>query len=140
MTPLTIGQHRGRRAGDLLEIEVRGVLTLADVTALRTLSREVLAQEGRCFLIGDVTAMTGIDAEARRLMATWSKVETERLQGTALYGCGFAVRALITLTFNAIQFFGRQQLDTMFARDAAEARSWIDAQRAALEKKVQHGE
>ena len=66
-------------------------------------------------------------------------MDTERLSGTALYGCGFAVRALITLTLNAIQFFGRQQLDAVFVRDEADARSWTDAQRAALDKKVQHG-
>lgn len=141
MTSVTIGQHRGRRAGDLIEIEVQGPLTLADITALRTLALETLAlEQGRCFLLADVRAMTGIDAEARRMMATWSKVEHERLAGTAIYGCGFALRALLTLTFNAIQLFGRQELDTMFARDEAEARGWIDAQRAALGEKVQHGQ
>ena len=140
MTSLTIGQHRGQRTGDLIELEVHGTLTLADVTALRALALETLAQEqGRCFLIADVTAMTGIDADARRQLAAWSKVDAERLAGTAIHGCGFAIRALLTLTLNAIKLFGRHEIDTVFASDGAEARSWIAAQRVALEEKVQHG-
>jgi hypothetical protein len=139
MTPLIIGRHRGQRAGDLIEMTVHGALSLADITALHTASMEVIAEQGRCFLIGDVTAMTGLDAEARRMMATWSKTETERLSGTAMYGCGFAVRTLITLTLNAIHYFGKHPMDAVFVRDEAEARSWVNTQRSALEEKVQHG-
>lgn len=139
MTPLIIGRHRGQRAGDLIEMTVHGALSLADITALHTASMEVIAEQGRCFLIGDVTAMTGLDAEARRMMATWSKVDTERLAGTALYGSGFAMRTLITLTLNAIHYFGKQPMETVFVRDEAEARSWVNTQRSAMEEQARRG-
>lgn len=142
MTPLTIGRHRGVCTGDVIEIAVHGVLSVDDVTALREVAREVLRAHGRCFLIGDVNAMTGIDADARRLMAEWSKVEPDRVAGTAIHGCNFAMRALLTLTLNAIRYFSKQPAnDSVFVRDAAEARAWVDAQRAALAgplQSVQH--
>ncbi len=140
MTPLTIGQHRSQRTGDIIEIVVHGAFTLTDATALLSAAQATLRQEGHCFLIADVNAMTGIDAEARRLMAAWSKTETDRLSGTAIYGCGFAMRTIITLTLNAIQYFGKTPLEVEFVRDPAEARSWVDARRAALANEVNHGE
>jgi len=137
MTPLIIGRHRGVCEGDLIEIEVQGVLVRDDVTALREAALAVLREHGRCFLVGDVSAMTGIDADARRLMAEWSKVVPERLAGTAIHGCNFAMRALLTLTLNAIRYFSKQEAsDAVFVRDAAEARAWVDAQRAALTGQV----
>lgn len=140
MTPLTIGRHRGQRTGDLLELQVHGVLTMADLTTLRTTSIEVLAQHGRCFLIGDVTEMTGFDAEARRVMASWNRTEPLQLSGAVVYGCGFAMRTLITLTLNAINYFLKQPMETVFVRDAAEAHAWVNTRRAALEEEeVQHG-
>jgi hypothetical protein len=140
MTDLTIGQHRGQRAGDVIEVEVHGAFTLSDVTQLLAVAQATLRQHQRCFLIADVHALTGIDAEARRMMATWGKTETERLSGTAIYGCSFAMRTIITLTLNAIEYFGKTPLEAVFVRDRAEARSWIDGKRAALVKGVNHGE
>lgn len=140
MTPLTIGQHRGQRAGDVIDLAVHGTFTLADATALLAAAQATIRQEQRCFLIADAHAMTGIDAEARRLMATWSKTEADRLTGTAIYGCGFAMRTLITLTLNAIQYFGKTPLDAVFVRDLAEARGWVDARRAAMANQVNHGQ
>lgn len=141
MTPLTIGQHRGQRADDVIELELHGAFTRTDAAALLQAAQETLKQtQGSCFLIADVHALTGIDAEARRMMAAWSKVEADRLSGTAIYGCGFAMRTIITLTLNAIQYFGKAPVDAVFVRDEAEARHWVDARRTALANEVQHGE
>lgn len=140
MTPMTIGQHRGQRAGDVIDLAVHGAFTLADATALLAAAQATLREEQHCFLIADVHAMTGIDGDARRLMATWSKTETDRLSGTAIYGCGFAMRTLITLTLNAIQYFGKAPIEAVFVRDLAEAQGWVDAKRAALANEVNHGE
>lgn len=127
-----IGPHPGSLTGDLLRLEVRGGLAVADVAALRAAAREVLEAHGSCFLLADLAHMTGIEAEARRLMAQWSKNHTEQVSGVALYGCNFATRALLTLTLNAIKFLGQQQVPTVFVRDEAEGRAWIEARRALL--------
>ena len=131
-TIAAIGPHPGLLVGDLLRLEIRGSLTVADVAALQRAVREVLDAHDSCFLLADLTHMTGLEAEARRLMAQWSKDHTEQVSGVALYGCNFATRALLTLTLNAIKFLGQQQVPTVFVRDEAEGRAWIEGRRALL--------
>ena len=51
------------------------------------------------------------------------------VSGAALYGAGFATRALINLTLSAIKLIGHQQIEISFVRDEAEARAWVAGQR-----------
>lgn len=126
------GTQRGSLRGDLIELELRGSLTVADVTALKQAVSEVLAAQGSCFLLADLREMSGIAADARRQISEWSKTSPEHLSGAAVYGCSFAVRALLTLTLNAIRLFRQQRVEANFVRDAAAGRAWIEARRAEL--------
>jgi len=126
---VAIGRHQGHLDGELLALEVRGMMTAADVRSLQAIVGERLSTQGRCFIIADLKAMTGIDAEGRRSMAQWSKDHADPVSGAALYGAGFATRALINLTLSAIKLIGHQQIEISFVRDEAEARAWVAGQR-----------
>ncbi len=95
-------------------------------------TREVLDDLGRCFLLADLSACSGIEAEARRYMAQWSKDYTDQLSGTAVYGFNFAMRAIVTLSINAIRFLGTQQVDVVFKKDRADALRYCEDRRAEL--------
>ncbi len=105
------------------------MMNVDDVVSLQAIVRELLATRGSCFLIADLKGMTGIDAEGRRSMAAWSKNHADPVSGAALYGAGFATRALINLTLSAIKLLGQQQIEMSFVRDEAEARAWVAGRR-----------
>lgn len=126
-----IGLHGCRAVGDMVELDVRGELTVADVEALQELIVEIRGREGLCYGLIDLTGMTALSAAARRKVAIWVQADGTGLTGSALYGCSFAMRALITLTLNAVRVMSRVQLETTFVNDEAMGRAWIDAHRAA---------
>ena len=134
-----IGAHEAWRAGDMLGLRVRGALTPRDIDALQRAVSATLAAEGRCFLLADLTAMAGLDPVARRRIAEWSRGEDDKVDAVAVHGCSFAMRTLITLTLNAIKLLGRQQTETVYLRDEAAARGWIDARRAATPRRGPQG-
>ncbi len=111
---------------------MRGEVGLDDIKALQALVLEVLAVEGRCYALCDLSAMKGLTAAARRQAATWGQGADERLTASAVYGCGFAVRTLITLTLNAIRLISRAPVDVGFVPDEPAGRAWIAAHRAKL--------
>lgn len=129
---LEVGTHVARRAGDLLELRVRGPLTASDVEALHRAVRSTVEAAGRCYLLADLGEMAGLDPEARRQMAAWGREREDEVDGVAAFGCSFAMRTLITLTLNAIKILRRKQSETVFVRDEAAARRWIEARRAAV--------
>lgn len=132
MIPEAIGRHRIAVRGDLIDMCFHGPIVTTDLYGLREVMVLLIQDCGRCFLIADLTDSHGIESDARKYMAEWSKQRTDRVAGTAVFGVNFAMRAIIQLTLNAIKFLGQQQVDLVFVRDAAEARRWIDAQRAVL--------
>jgi hypothetical protein len=129
---LEIGTQRGSRDGDLIELELHGELTVADVSALKDVVSAVLAAHNACFMLADLRQMSGIAADARRQIIEWSKTHSEHISGAAVYGCSFATRALLTLTLTAIRLFRKQRVEAVFVRDAAAGRAWINARRAEL--------
>lgn len=131
-TPATIGRHDLQRQGDVLVLHVRGPLTMPDLQKLREALVVVMAETGRSFLIADLSKATIIDSDARRYMAEWSKQHTDWVAGTAVYGVNFAMRAVLTLTLNAIKLLGTQQVELVVLKDEADAVRWVDARRLAL--------
>lgn len=132
VTPETIGRHTLWRLGDMLSIRYIGPITLSDVQAERDIFADVYRETGNCYLIADMSECTGIEPEARRYLANWSKDNPHgTIEGTAIHGVSFAMRAITTLTLNAIRFLSKNQpMAVVFVRDEAAARAWIDEQRA----------
>ena len=124
-----IGRHAVWQTDDVIEMQFHGTITQDDVEGMRVLVRTVLAERSTCFLIADMHHGTGIEPEARRYMAQWSKERTEKVSGCAIYGVGGPMRAILKLTLAAIKLLGAQQIEIVFMKDEAEARQWIAAQR-----------
>ncbi len=124
-----IGVHDCRVVGDMIEIAARGEITEADVDAMQALVVEVRTREGQCYMLVDLAGMTGLNAAARRKVATWGQSKATRLTASAVYGCSFAMRALITLTRNAIRVLSAMDIDMTFVSDEAKARAWLAAYR-----------
>jgi hypothetical protein len=127
-----IGRHRYQRSGDVLALQWHGNISEDDLRALREVTTGVMREVGRAFMVSDMSQATGIDAGARKYMAEWSKHDgTDLISGTAVYGLNFATRAITMLALNAIKLLGQKKLDVAFLKDEADARRWVDEQRAA---------
>src|SRR4051812_14238904 len=128
-----IGSHPVRRRGDVMMMRLRGPLTSDDVIGMRDLVREMRADNGHCFLIADVSELTGISADARRSMAEWGRSSpVDRASGVVIHGAAFVTRTLITLTFNAVRLLGYAEVELKFMPDELVSMRWVDEQRAAL--------
>lgn len=133
--PEHLGRHRLELSGDVLKIVYDGPITLDNCLQLRVIFGEMRQTVGRCFLLVDMRKSTGVEPAARKYMADWSKeTPDEALSGTAMYGINFAMRAIITLTLNAIKFLGNKSEveGVVFLKDEPEARRWLDARRTRL--------
>jgi hypothetical protein len=127
--PLSLGPHRARQVGDLLELEFHGAITRDDAVRLHDHMARMLDSGGGCYLVCDLTHVSSITPDARRYMSEWNR--TRRADAAAVHGASFGVRAMVTLLLNALKLLGREGPTLMFFRDAAEARRWLDARRAA---------
>lgn len=131
-----IGTHGIRVDGDLIVLVANGEMTVPDIEAMQAMVVEIRRREGLCYMLVDLAGMTGLSSEARRQVAVWGQSESTRLTASAVYGCGFAMRALITLTLNAVRVLSRTPIETAFLSDEAAARAWIAAHRAAERAKL----
>ncbi len=131
---MMVGLHRFRVDGDLIEVTMHGEVAVDDVKALQALVVTVLAAQGRCYALTDLSQMNGLSATARRHVAAWGQGETQRLTASVVYGCGFAMRTLITLTLNAIRLISRTPVEVAFVSDESAGRAWIAAHRAKLDE------
>jgi hypothetical protein len=131
-----IGVHGCRVVGDVIELEANGEMTLADVEAMQAMTGEILGEQGLCYALVDLSKMTALSSAARRQVAAWGQSTTTQLTASAVYGCSFAMRAVITLTLNAVRMLAGKHIETTFVSDEATARAWIAAHRAAEHAKL----
>ncbi|WAS99308.1 STAS/SEC14 domain-containing protein [Nannocystis punicea] len=113
------------REPDLVHLRVRGPFDLPVARAVHELIAQIMDENGRCYLLADMSQLDGIPNDARRYVGEWHKTHT--ITGVAVYGASFATRALATLMFHAVRIVGRQQMEMEFVRDEADARRWIAA-------------
>ncbi len=130
MSTTAIGRHSVWRTGDLLRMSFAGPLTHADAVGLRAML-ESLSADDPCFFVVDMGGCTGIEADARKYLADWSRTRERQLRGIVAHGVSFAVRAMVTLTLSAIKFLGRKEVEVTFVKDEAQALKWVAARRGA---------
>lgn len=133
--PTASGLHEFSYEGDLLLVRFRGTITQEAVEALRDAVNAVTDENPRSYLLADLHECTGIDPEARRFMAIWSRDPDRGLVGTAVYGTGFMLRTLVTLTIKAIKLLGKSRTELLFFKDEAEARAWVRIERDSVAPK-----
>lgn len=138
--PEKIGRHSLWRSGDLVGIHYVGTITLPDLMQLRAVLDETHRVVGRCFLLSDMRRCDGIDGPARRFVADWNKQNTETTAAMAMYGLSFSLRAVTLMTIQAVRFLGLGQIEVGLHKDEAEARRWLDEQRARRFPEVRHGQ
>ena len=113
-------------------VRFHGPITRKDVEVLRQAVDAVADEHPRSYLLIDLHGSTGIEPDARRYMAEWSKAPDRGLVGTVVYGTGFVMRALVTFSLNAIKLLGHQKGEFHFFKDEAEARRWAANHRASV--------
>jgi hypothetical protein len=128
--PTASGRHEFWYEGELFGVRFRGSITRRDVEVLRQAVEAVAEEHPRSYLLIDLHGSTGIDPEARKYLVEWSKVPEQGLVGTVVYGTGFVMRSLVTLSINAIRLLGHLKGEFHFFKDEAEARRWADGHRA----------
>ncbi len=124
MVRLEIGPHTLVQDGELVTLSLRGPMTLAHVEQVRARVDETL-RFGRCFMLIDMSGMTGIETAARRYVGDWGRMGELQINGAAVYGSSFAMRVMTTLMLNAIRVLGRREIPAVFVADEAAARAWI---------------
>lgn len=129
MVELCFGRHRVWQEDDVAVARIAGAFDRADAVAFHDFLDRVYAERGRCFALADVSAMTGLDAGARRYTAEWNK--QRKLAAVAVFGASVTIRGLASMLVTAIRLVNRRQtVPVEFFKDEAEARRWISARRA----------
>ena len=113
-----------------MRMALRGPLTRSDAQGMRAMIEDARYEGARCYFFVDMSGCTGIDADARKYMAEWSRSGGQQLSGIAAYGVNFAMRTLVSLTLKAVKFLGYEQIEMVFVKDEAEALRWVETRRA----------
>ncbi len=125
-----IGTHQLVLEDDVVFLTHRGDFTLADAVQMNVEVEAVLKRLGRAFILIDLTHARSMPPEVRRYLAEWNK--QHKPSGAILFGASAVSRAVATLVLAAIRIFRADSLPTLFMATEAEARGWIEVQRAKI--------
>jgi hypothetical protein len=126
--PTLVGQHALRQEDDLAVCRLVGPFREADAAPFHAFLDRVYESSGRCLVLADVSAMTKIDAEARRYAAEWNA--KRRMTAIAVVGANAAIRVIASMMVTAIGLVHqRSTAPVEFVKEEAEARRWLAAQR-----------
>lgn len=116
---------------DLGILRYDGYVDAVMVRSLSAQSRGLLLAQPRVFMLVDVTRLTKISAEARRLSADGSK--NLNLRGVAIVGASPVMRVVAGLVSRAVELLShRADNPTRFFDSEREARAWIAARRSEI--------
>lgn len=124
-TSRALGRHRIADEGDTVVVRCDGAMSYEEAVEIHTLLAEVLAREGRCFALADLSRMTSIAPAGRRYSMEWSKAH--RVDAVAMIGASFPLRVLTTVTLEAVRLLRRRTIDLKFVDDEAAGRAWLAA-------------
>lgn len=125
-----MGRHLLRREGDILFVKFQGPIDIQEMQLLFAAMVQMREGSPVVFHLYD-GARAGLTSPAARRWAAENMTATHRAAGIACYGVSAVVRAIAELHTRAIALFRKQAAVPMvyFATEA-EARAWIDRQRA----------
>ncbi len=124
----------------MLALSFEGPVSGAEIRHMRAMVAEMIAAQGGCYMISDMTGCTTLEPPARKFMAEWSRDGGDKVSGTAVYGVSFAMRALVTLAINAVKLIGKYPTgDFVFVKNDAEARQWVEARRLVVAAEAARG-
>lgn len=127
-----MGRHLLRRDGDILFVRFRGAVDIGEMQLLFAAMVQMQEKNPVVFHLYDGSQAGLTTPEARRWAAE-NMTSTHRAAGIACYGVNAVVRAIAQLHTRAIALLHRQvAVPMVFFATEAEARAWIDRQRALI--------
>lgn len=132
-----VGESRIRfEPPDICHIEIVGTPEGASAVAIMDALDRFSQDKTAIFTLSNVARSGSFPPEARKLVA--ERMKNMPIRATAVFGANFNMRVLITLVFKVQALFrGEDRNPTRFFSTEAEARAWIDQQRAALRPRTQ---
>lgn len=104
----------------------------SDANAIRTFNRlaeELARKHGRLYLIADMSKSAAMGPEARKAAGEFT-AGASPFQAMVIFGASFAMRTVVNMMMRAAHLLGRTESTLYFVANEADARAWIDAQRA----------
>jgi hypothetical protein len=126
-----VGPHQLLIDGDVVLTRWIGVPELEHVRDIHQEFEEVLATQGRLFVVNDMR-QSGLPAAAtRKWIVNWGA--THPVVAVVNFGASLAVRVLQGLLLRAIGLLGNKPaIEVVHCRTESEALAWIDARRRNL--------
>lgn len=84
------------------------------------LAEQLIATQGRCFLLSDISQMSGAPPETRRWAADWFR--THSITGGAMFGNSLPARTVLSLLARAVGLISGVALPRVFLKNEDEAR------------------
>ncbi|MFO0576284.1 MAG: hypothetical protein U1A78_19955 [Polyangia bacterium] len=130
------GAHRAQVVTDLVLVQVVGVLERAQAQALYDCLDRVLAEQGYCLALFDLTQASLPSAESRKWISRWFTERDLRVLAVATFGTGLLVRTINRMFDGAVAVLSGRAAPTRHFSDAETARRWLDEMRPQLGARI----
>jgi hypothetical protein len=134
-----LGTHLIHVDGDTVFLIARGSVTIDDMQYLLDLTASVKRQHGCLFMVYDARKGTGIDADARQMVATRATTNEEADLEVA-FGISFALRILLSMVVRAQKVLQNRSVNLHLFDTENEALTFLEKGRARIrqEKAANH--
>ena len=108
----------------------RGPITPAQLQEFLDAIQDIRARHGYVFAVTDVSNLTAIPAEVRRMCAEWAR--NHNVDAAVVCGATITARAVIALISRAMTLFRPNSMVISFFDSADQARPWLSEQRQRI--------
>ena len=129
---VSAGAHRAQVVTDLVLVEVVGVLDRAQAQALYACLDRVLAEQGYCMALFDLTQASLPSAESRKWISGWFTQQNLHTLAVATFGTGLLVRTINRMFDGAVAVLSGRAAPMRHFSEAELARRWLDEMRPRL--------
>ena len=130
-----LGTHLIHVDGDTLFLVARGSVTMQDMQNLLNLTGNIKREHGCLFVLYDARRSTGIDADARKLIANHAaKVEQADLE--VAFGISFALRVILTMVVRAQKVLQSRTVNLHLFEKESEGRAFFEVTREKIRQKL----
>jgi hypothetical protein len=118
---------------DLIVFRIRGPLDGSVARYVGALQDQLALQVGYALELQDCSQITTFTAEARRSFFEWNR-KRQYPGAVAIVGASFVLKTMAMMLFRAVKLIVTVAAEMEFFDTEAEARAWLDAQRALMKK------
>ncbi len=128
------GDHYYHVDRDLVTIRPHGVIVLDEMQQMLALYARVRGKHGSLFVLFDSRENTGLDHAARKYATDHAPPEA-RIDAAASFGASYTMRVFVNMMQRAALALGKQGTLTALFDTEAEAREYLQRERARLSAK-----